>query len=292
MENKTYNFTCTACGGCCNKSPSMNVYDMLELSDEFIFQVSHHTMISKTSQPIDKNLIEHYQTLGHTLVLPEFDAVMFYWIDFSSVVSPSYKNCPKLIDNKCSIYHKRPNNCKLQPFNYRLPENLQFKEIEFYEQKTIKKEWNCSFAETDPLLFKDSHISSNHQNSLYYNNLYAIKDFTDKYIESMNQYDNRQQDHFKTVFKTCLAKSYLVTDIIQPLFVLINYNVIGIDFAYKIVNNQLKLIKIEIERATRLKIKDDVKYSRLYKKIEENYEKALKNKIFNNNEYDELNLIG
>lgn len=283
MQNHNYNFSCTACGGCCTQSPSMSIYDMLELSEEFIFQVSHHAVVSQEKKPLEKALLDHYQTLGHTLVLPEFDSVLFYWIDFSAMNAPSYKKCSKLLDNKCSIYSKRPTSCKLQPLDYKTPEELQYKKIELYKEKTEKKQWACNFSENSPVLLKSNNIASTHLNSLYYNNLNSIKDFTDKYIDSMEIYGNRQQEHFKTVFKAHLSKSVLVTDIIQPLFVAINYSMITAEEATNIIKNQLLLIKKEVDRAINLKIKEDVKYSRLYKKIIDTYEKALHNKIFDNN---------
>lgn len=283
MQNHNYNFSCTACGGCCTQSPSMSIYDMIELSNEFIFQVSHHAVVSQEKKPLEKALMDHYQTLGHTLVLPEFDSVLFYWIDFSAMNAPSYKWCSKLVDSKCSIYSKRPTSCKLQPLDYKLPEQLQYKTIEFYKEKTLKKQWACNFTETAPVILKEDNISSTHLNSLYYNNLQSIKDFTDKYIDSMEIYGDRQQEHFKTVFKAHLSKSILVTDIIQPLFVAINHNMISSEEANDIIKNQLYLIEKEVERAINLKNKEDVKYSRLYKKIIETYEKALQNKIFDNN---------
>jgi len=262
----------------------MNVYDMLELSSEFIFQVSHHTRVSSAKKPLEKELLEHYQHMGHTLVLPEFDSSMFYWIEFSAISAPSFKKCSKLSDNKCSIYSKRPTPCKLQPLEYNLPENQQYKKIEFYKQQTEKKIWNCDFSEKSPQLVYDNNISNMHQNSLYYHHLQQIRDFTDKYIDSMAQYHTRQEDHLKTVVKAHMSKSVLVTDIIQPLFVLLNHNIIEPDLAYEIINNQISIINSDIKRATDLRIKEDVKYSRLYKKILESYSRAIKNRIFDSQE--------
>ena len=37
-QTDTIHFSCEQCGKCCSKAPSMSFYDMLELSEEFIFK--------------------------------------------------------------------------------------------------------------------------------------------------------------------------------------------------------------------------------------------------------------
>lgn len=291
-ESSAIHFSCTQCGGCCQKSPTVNIYDMLELSDEFIFQTSHHSLISFDKKPLEKEVLQHYQKIGHTIVMPELNAALFYWIDFISLNAPSYKTCSKLVDNKCSIYHKRPMTCQLAPLSYGYDEQNQWKPLQYFKNNTEKNSWKCDFTEKSPILFKNKEIVQTHQNSIYYNNLNTIRDFTDKFIEFLSFYgEERKDQHFKTLFMAHQKGSLMLTDLIQSLLVMKSCNAISTEYANKVVQNQIKLLENEINKSTIFKIKENLQYNRSYKKIKDDYIKALNNKIFDYNLDDNFSLV-
>lgn len=282
-QSDTIHFSCHQCGKCCQKSPNMNFYDMIELSDEFIFQTAHHAVISYAKQPLEKDLIEHYQALGHTIVMPEIDASLFYFIDFSTMSYPSYKNCPKLIDNKCSIYGKRPSSCKLAPLDYRFDDTQQWRSIQYFKNNVKEHNWKCSFEKTDPIIFSQEQIYQPSHNALYFQGVDNLRDFTDKYIEFLGLADQKYQDnHFKAVFQSHIKNNLMISDMIIPLQVARYNNIISEEHVLNIINNQINLIDKELMSATKNKRKEDLQFSRLYKKQKEDYIKAIDQGIFKN----------
>lgn len=281
-QTDTIHFSCTQCGKCCVKSPNMHFYDMIELSEEFIFQTAHHVVISSSKKPLEKVLLDHYQALGHTIVLPEMEASLFYFIDFTTMSYPSYKMCSKLIDNKCSIYNIRPSTCRLAPLDYKFDDTQQWRTLQYFKNNVEKNDWKCSFDKKEPVLFSNEQIYNIGQNSLYFQSVDFIRNITDKYIEFLGVYDKKYQtEHFKRVFNSCMKNQMMISDMILPLQVAIYHNIISEEYAVKFIENQIKLIDKEFQAAKDNKRKEDLQYSRLYKKQKEDYVKALNNDIFN-----------
>lgn len=135
------NFTCTKCGACCKNTPSFNFLEMIQLSDEFIFQMSHHGFLAQESNLPEKSKLLHYQNIAHTVVLPEFNASMFYHIGFSALQLNSYTSCSKLSNNECTIYGKRPNFCKLLPGSSTLSLSNQEKQIQIFKKNVLEHQW-------------------------------------------------------------------------------------------------------------------------------------------------------
>lgn len=291
-SSQDIHFSCTQCGKCCNKSPKVNYFDMLELSDEFIFQTSHNAVISFKNKIIEKEDIEHYQKLGHTILLPELESSLFYWIDFISLNNPSYTSCSKLKDNKCTIHSKKPQSCQLAPFGLNFSEKNQWKSLNYYKDNVEKNNWGCDFSKNSSLVFSNNSLYQNHTSSVFYNNLNFIKDFTDKYIEFLSFYgEERKNKHFKALFVSYKDGSLMLTDLIQSLLVLKSYNIVGKELIVKTIENQIRLLETEIKKSTIFKVKKDLQYTRSFKKIKEDYIKCLNNKIFDYNENENFNLV-
>lgn len=289
--NDTIHFSCKQCGKCCQKSPHMHFYDMLELSDEFIFQTAHHGVLSFSKTPLEKSLLEHYQILGHTIMMPELEASLFYFIDFIPISYPSYKTCPKLIENQCSIYGKRPSSCKLAPFDARFDDTQQWRALQYFKDNTEKNDWKCSFDESSPIVYKEEQIYQPAQNSLYFQSVDLIRDITDKYIEFLGLASKQHQDeHFKALFQSIRQQNLMITDMVVILQVARYYNLISEEYAVTFMNNQIQLIEKEMKPALALKRKEDLQTSRLYKKQKEYYEKAIKDNLFKHSQED-FNLL-
>lgn len=289
-QTDTIHFSCEQCGKCCSKAPSMSFYDMLELSEEFIFQTSHQSVISYSKTPLDKHLLMHYQALGHTIMLPEIEASLFYYLDFSPIDYPSYKNCSKLIDNKCSIYGKRPTPCKLSPLNSRFDDTQQWRNLQFFKDKTKKEQWLCNFSNSSPVVFSQEQLYRLEDNRLYFQDVDNIRSFTDIYIEFLKLNEKHIDNHFKSVFSFLMKNQLMISDLIIPLQVARYNNLISEDYALNFIENQIALIDKEMEAALKFKRKEDRKTSKLYKLQKDEYLKALKNNLFKTNNYD-INII-
>jgi Fe-S-cluster containining protein len=290
-SNQDIHFSCTQCGKCCEKPPRTNFYEMLELSDKFIFQTAHHTMISYASNPLDKSLCEHYQIIGHTIMMPEIEASLFYFIDFIPIPLISYKTCPQLKDNLCTIYGSRPNSCRIGPFSAFYNEQEQWKTVNFYESN-IKNNWKCSFKPTDPIIYQKNNIHSYHVSSLYYQEISHIREATDKYIEFLSLYgEERKNNHFKALFEAMEKNSLLVTDIVFMLQAAISANLISPKVANSFIKSQKILLEKELNFATELKNKENLNTSRIYKRIIEDYEKILITNLFNQQLSDSFEII-
>lgn len=279
-KEDTIHFACTQCGKCCEKSPSSNFYDMFSLADEFVFQTSHHPLLSYEKKPQSEELTQFYRMIGHTLVLPELEAVLFYYINFMSLEYPQ-ATCSKLKDNLCSIYSKRPSSCKLTPISDFFDDTEQWKTINFFKKKVEQNKWECDFSVEAPILYKNEQIYSLHHNSLYFNSIGINKDFTDKYVMYIkNSSENHFKNHFKSVINVAINNSQMITDMIIPLVVGLREHFLDEDKIVDFVEKQIILIEKEMGKSSLFKIKDNLKISRLYNKQKNEYKKALKNNLF------------
>lgn len=286
-QNDTIHFSCTQCGKCCGKAPFMHFYDMLQLSNEFFFQTAHHAVLSNSKNPLEKGLIDHLQVLGHTIVMPEehIESTLFYFIDFMPVTYPSYKACPKLENNLCSIYGKRPSSCKLAPLDAKFDDTQQWRTLNFYKENVDKNEWKCDFSHDQPIVYKNQEIYQTNHNALYFQSVDIIRDITDKYIEFLsiakNPQDNKHLDaHFKAIFKSVVNNNLMISDMIISLQSARYHNLISEEVAVKFIEDQLAFIEKETKPALSFKRKEDLQTTRLYKAQKEAYVKALKQKIF------------
>lgn len=288
-QKDTIHFSCTQCGKCCQKSPFMHFYDMLELADEFFFQTAHHAVISHASKPLEKELLAHYQALGHTIVMPEtgIEASLFYFIDFMPVSYPSYKTCTQLKDNLCSIYGKRPSSCRIAPLDAKFDDSQQWRTLNYYKKNTQEHDWQCKFDEAQPVVYKDEQIFQPSHNALYFQSVDSIRDVTDKYIEFLSISDKEYlNNHFKAVFKSLTTNSLMISDMIIPLQSARFHNIISEDLALNFIEKQIAFIDKEMLPALSFKRKEDLQTSRLYKRQKDDYHKALKNNLFKHTSED------
>ena len=274
-------FNCHQCGRCCNKKLFLHFHDMLLLSDEFIFQTAHHGFLSYANQPLDKVTISHYQALGHTIMLPEFNLSLFYYIDFTPLNPSRYQTCPKLKNNLCSIYHKRQSACKLSPFDYSIDDTQQLKTIQIFQEQVKENQWNCSFNDNNPLIYKEQQIYQPYQNSIYFEAVDLIRNFTDKYIELLGMADKtKQEEHFKVLYDSVKNQTLMVTDLVVPLQVARHYQLITEEEANQFLHNQISLIKKEINPVMSFIRKENTQTYHLYKQQKNEYEKAIQNQLF------------
>lgn len=280
-QDDTIHFSCTQCGKCCQQSPEMHFFDMISLSDEFIFQTAHHAIISYEKQPLEKVLLEHYRAIAHTIVMPELDASMFYFINFMPVALASYQNCSKLDNNLCSIYGKRPSSCRMAPLDARYDDTQQWRTLNYFKDNVVKNDWQCNFTPQSPVIFENNMIAQPNLNSLYFQSVDSIREFTDKYIDFLALgTNNHQNEHFKAVFQSVVKNNLMISDMIIPLQVGIYHGILTHDMAKKFIYDQIALIDKEMAKSVTLKRKEDLKTTRLYKKQKEDYLKAIKAGFF------------
>lgn len=283
------NFSCTQCGKCCKKTPHVNLYDMLELSDCFVWQTNHNSFISYADNPMDKKQALHFQKFGHTIMVPELDSSLFYYIDFSAIFLPSEEYCSQLENSICKIYGRRPTRCKLSPLNPLIEETEQLKSIQIYKDNVSKNRWKCNFEEGQ-LIYRDNSIANNFHENLYYQELLNIRDFTDKYLEHLTlQGDSVKNEHLKKIYTATTKKETIVSDILFAIHTALSNGMISISYANKIISNQLNLINNGLEIMNSQKNKIDLQTNREYKNLKIHYENILKNNVFSYN--DGLNII-
>jgi len=280
-KDQEIRFSCTQCGKCCEKPPRVNFYEMLDLADKFIFQTAHHTMISYAEKPLDKSLLEHYQIIGHTIMMPELEASLFYFVDFMPVPLVSYKMCSQLKDNACQIYGQRPNSCRLSPFSAFYDSQDQWKTVNFFNERVKANNWNCSFDEKAPIIFKNGDIYSPGLNAIYHQEVTHIREITDKYVEFLAlQENNRKNEHFKALFDAMQKNALIITDVLFMLQGAIHFNLITPKIAKDFIIKQKELLEKEINYATSLKSKENLPTSRLYKRMIEDYTKVINTDLF------------
>ena len=285
MEN-IQKFNCTECGKCCSNPPNVNFYEMLELSDEFIFQTNHHVILSKINNLIDKDLALHYQRLGHSIVMPELDATMFYFIDFSPIQLLSYKSCSKLENNLCSIYGKRPDSCRIKPGSFHVPHTMQEKHIKIFTQK---KEYQCDTSDSaSSYFYPDEHSFAQPYNQTIYNrNINSIRESTDIFIDFLEQInEEKKNEHFKMLFNSLTKNQNVISDVITIMHAYQSNGLISSSVIETFFQNQLKLIENESKKTTFFQLKENLKVNRFYKKMISDYNKYLTQKPYNNTSQD------
>lgn len=279
-EDQTIHFSCNKCGKCCTKSPDVNLYEIFNLAEDFVFQMNHNSAISYTKNPLDKKDTDYYKMISHSFVLPEIDAILYYYTNITTVEYPNL-SCSKLKDNLCSIHHKRPAACMLSPFNEKYEDTNQLKVINIYKENTDKKLWDCNFSDDAPIIYQNNEIYSNHQNSIYFQNIKNNRDFTDKYIEYLqNIGEDNLKVHIKNIMSGAINKSEIVSDMVVPLYVAYKNNMVSEEMIIDFIKKQIILIEESLKKSSIFKLKTNLKVSRLYKVQLESYNKALKNNLF------------
>lgn len=74
--------------------------------------------------------------------------------------------------------------------------------------------------------------------------------------------------------------STMITDLVHVLKIAALNNILSKTYITKVIENQLKLLYKEIEISKNNKLKENLHVTKVYKEFIQNYEKALKNNIF------------
>ncbi len=285
----TEKFECTACGKCCSKTPHFILNEMIDNSDNFIFQLEHHAKISTELNVLPKELIEHYERLGHTIMVPEHISSIYYFLTFTSV---EYQGkCSKLdTNNKCSIYQNRPFFCQIEPINPYLPEGKQEEPIRFFKDKTMAQNWGCNFNDANRKIWENGLISDLNTRAIYNHYIEETSLYTDYYLNFLKTAGNNHlTEHLKVIYEVAKQNSTLLSDMNVALQVAMYYEVISPQQAEIFVKNQIQLIQTRIKEAKIRKNKDDRDITGLIEKQMNEYEKALKANIYK--EQDSFSII-
>lgn len=274
------NFKCNKCGGCCNQAPKVNFYEMIEMQEDFIWQACHNILISTTNNPIDKTKAEQLHTIGHTIVVPEHELSLFYYIDFQPIETIINNKCPKLSqENMCSIYGRRPTRCRLSPFSILDNEASQIKNINIFKDNVAKSLWNCSFDSKDYPLYSDFGFKQASHKSLFYQEMHQTRDITDKFIDFLElQDENTKQKHFESLFDYSVNKKFntVFSDLEFIFHMSLYFNLIS-DFSInEFISKQQSLLN------ERINLVIDKETNNKYKLLNERYSYFLNNDYFSN----------
>lgn len=289
-SGETIHFGCTQCGKCCNVPPKVEFNELFRLKDEFIFQTNHTCFLSYNKNPLPKEITDFYNGIGHTIVLTDLEAVMFYFIEFTPMINPSYKQCPKLVDNKCSIYENRPHSCELYPFSKSYEQEEQWRSIQFFRKKTDEGIYQCDFSEKSPIIY-DNHMFSNYSlENRFEKSISDIHNFTNHYISFLESISkDYKNSHFKYLVNAISQNSLFISDTLNPMLSGVLNNLITKKDAEEFVKSQIKLIEKEIQSSQLNKNKENLHTSRLYTKQRSMFEKALLTDMFDVSKYNKSN---
>lgn len=258
---------------------------MMQLSKHFVFQTSHNVAISYANNPLEKYQLEYYQMIGHTVMIPEIEGSLFYYVNFGVLPFQTSTMCEKLVDNKCSIYLDRPNSCRLLPLSNNYDEELQWKSVNFFKKEELG--WECDFSNDAPLLLKDNKIYNQTYNSLYNIEMQNIRSYTDKYMVFIENFgEDKKNKHLLRLFNSIKSGQQMITDVIFSLQVAVFYGVVSEDEVMEFLENQIKLLETSLQICLNNKDKSNLQIYRMYKKILDDYKRAFNNKIFNSDMYD------
>lgn len=290
-DGHSIHFSCTKCGQCCNVPPKVEFNELLKLKDDFIFQTNHTCFLSYNKNPLPKEITDFYTGIGHTIVLTDLEAVMFYFIEFTPMINPSYKKCPKLVDNLCSIYDKRPHSCELYPFSKSYEQEEQWRSIQFFKEKSSTGIYQCDFSEKSPIIYDNYMFNDYGIENRFEKSISDIHNFTNCYITFLEQIGGKEHknNHFKYLVNAISQKSLFISDTLNPMLTGVMNNLVTKDEAEDFVKSQIFLIEKEIEKSKENKSKENLHTSRLYIKQHSMFQKALSTNMFDISKYNDLN---
>jgi Fe-S-cluster containining protein len=167
-------FACTQCGKCCNRSPEVELSEAAALADVFVFRLLFR-LYWLPRQASDYAALQ--QTEGHTAafyekkrLLSAFAARKFpvrlrrgdkpvdytkYLVISALALDASSGSCAALIDNRCSIYHRRPLSCRSVPFHYSRAEALAETDLSAFVEAT---HYGCDTGQSAPAVLEGGRI--------------------------------------------------------------------------------------------------------------------------------------
>lgn len=278
---KNLNFSCTACGACCNSNPKFNFIEMMDLSDEFIFQTSHNVFISTNDNLLDKDILEHYRKFNQMIVLPEFNATMFYHIDFIGIkLVNNASSCDKLNNNICSIYGKRPNYCRLMPLSIKEPLS-NMKTIQIFKDKTEANFWNCDFSLNAKPLLKNGQLVNIYTQNEYFREILGLQETTDIFINFLNNIsEEKKTEHFKFLFENASKNHIVISDVFSVLHAMMDTGLLSEKLLENFIHNQIQLMESYLNKNILHKLKDNLKTHRMLKDLLKRYKSYLQNKPY------------
>lgn len=287
-----FNFSCTQCGKCCKKSPSVNFLEIFHLADKFVFQTAHRALLTTEKNPLEVEVIRHLEKVGHSIAMPELSAGMYYYINFETV-EENTQHCSQLVNNKCSIYDQRPVSCQLQPLDPYLPESMQDRVFKLYQevttQKNETKRWECDLSDTQPIIWQNKSIQRVNDDELFYGYLKDTRLFTDSYVEFLSLAGTKHLNElFKNVYYASVQNNTMLSDMVISLQVALHNNFITHAQVHEFIEKQIALIDKRVHKSLIEKIKENRQATKLYKKQKEQYIKALDAGIFE--ESDEMQI--
>jgi len=274
------NFSCNICGACCNSNPKFNFIEMIDLSDEFVFQTHHNVFISSNNNLLDKDTLEHYRRYNQMIVLPEFDVTMFYHIDFMAINLSNNKSCEKLTNNTCSIYGKRPSYCRLLPISPKeSPSNL--KTIQVFKEKTKISNWGCDFSDNAKPLIKNGNFSNIYVQNEYWREVLGLQETTDIFVNFLNSIsESKKNEHFKFLFENASKNNVIISDVFSVLHSIMSVGLLSEQLLENFVKNQIHLMEDYSNKNVLLKLKDNLKTHRVISELLKKYKKYLINKPY------------
>ncbi len=250
-------FKCTACGDCCNSTPSMTIFESIRLSDKFIsvFRITNILDADKLFKTNKDALYDHavlYKNKGSKRHFIEIIA--------DTIQPYATKKCSaKGIDNLCEIYEERPEICRMIPFRTRYGTGPSYNEYLLQETFFKNKNYPCAKNRDEaPVVmdkkgFKDQWFK-NHQYSK------KIIENDKKLLEEMIKQKNEYIIFFEKqpAITTDNVSSYRQHPLpISLLFKeLLKSKIYSKEDIIRYCNNQVKLINEELNKDLSINKKD------------------------------------
>ncbi len=127
---------------------------------------------------------------------------------------------------------------------------------------------------------KKGEIAKYQDDEMYIAYINSTRAMTDLFVEAVSFSEETKNNHFKTLFQMINKNSTMITDLVHVLKIAALNNILSKTYITKVIENQLKLLYKEIEISKNNKLKENLHVTKVYKEFIQNYEKALKNNIF------------
>lgn len=135
-----------------------------------------------------------YGSMFSQIILEEFENIYKYFpilfifgeLNYAKAIillTDGFNACPYLQNNRCSIYEKRPNVCKIYPLSPCLDNKIY---IDNCCPQVNPKDTNRS------LIIKENKLSEKFQNDIFEN-------YQDKYIKTHFEFDSLNKNDFKKI---------------------------------------------------------------------------------------------
>jgi Fe-S-cluster containining protein len=172
-------FACTGCGKCCTSPPVMAVTEALALYRDFALVLKLGGPIADANLPDSNPIVQtyiaqraHLKAHGAESFALRVDAQRQWETTLIAAALPLRAGaddpCPALTsEGLCGIYERRPQRCRVVPFDHWLPEAMAVQAGANRLQEALARDWACDVSADAPVVAEGGRLTEGPYRAAY-----------------------------------------------------------------------------------------------------------------------------